>query len=277
MSGSSLKAVAMPSNGGARTVAPKTSKSLLSQAVSQADLRLAGPQAWNTRSHDLDQTLIQAEGVVHKLLSGPIADLDQVELDRANGSMIDAIQSHGVGVWIETVRRHHDATYQHCMLVNGVTAAFVSSLGFNRGDALRVTLAATLHDIGKASIPLDILDCPTRLTPEQFAVIKTHPGEAVRMLADQPEIPAAVLDAVEHHHEYLDGSGYPHAIQGAKVKDLTRILTICDIFAALVEHRSYKPTMPPADAYEILVGMTGKLDPALVRAFRPVAAAASVG
>lgn len=274
MSEQTLRSNPAPGRPAARAVAPSTYNSLLSKPVVETRARLAVPKMWNTVSKDLDASLAATETVVHKLLSSPGAALDMRELESANDSMIDAVQIHGLGVWIETVRRHHDATYQHCMLVNGVTAAFVSHLGFKRADALQITLAATLHDIGKANIPLDILDSPTRLTPEQFAVVKTHPGEAIRMLANQPDIPAAVLDAVEHHHEYLDGSGYPHGISGASVKDVTRILTICDIFSALVEQRTYKPPVAPSDAFDILSGMSDKLDIALVRAFRPVAAAA---
>ena len=80
-----------------------------------------------------------------------------------------------------------------------------------------------------------------------------------------------ILDAVRHHHEYLDGSGYPDALSGESIKDVVRILTIADIFAALIEHRPYKPTMPRMEAYNILCGMTGKLEKALVTSFKDIA------
>jgi HD-GYP domain-containing protein (c-di-GMP phosphodiesterase class II) len=80
-----------------------------------------------------------------------------------------------------------------------------------------------------------------------------------------------ILDAVRHHHEYLDGSGYPDALCAASISDIVRILTISDIFAALIEHRTYKPTMPREQAYEIIRSMEGKLEKPLVAAFRDVA------
>jgi HD-GYP domain-containing protein (c-di-GMP phosphodiesterase class II) len=80
-----------------------------------------------------------------------------------------------------------------------------------------------------------------------------------------------ILDAVRHHHEFLDGSGYPDALCAESISDIVRILTISDIFAALIEHRTYKPTMPREKAYEILQGMHGKLEKPLVEVFRDVA------
>ena len=74
--------------------------------------------------------------------------------------------------------------------------------------------------------------------------------------------------ACRHHHEYLDGSGYPDGLAGSQISDLVRLLTISDIFAALVESRPYRPPMARQDAYQILCGMEGKLEGALVKAFR---------
>ncbi|WP_349525702.1 HD domain-containing phosphohydrolase [Bradyrhizobium sp. Rc2d] len=90
-------------------------------------------------------------------------------------------------------------------------------------------------------------------------------------LKAQTGISAEILDAVRHHHEYLDGSGYPDALSAESITDIVRMLTIADIFAALIEHRHYKPTMPRPEAYGILSGMQGKLEKALVIAFKEVA------
>jgi HD-GYP domain-containing protein (c-di-GMP phosphodiesterase class II) len=72
---------------------------------------------------------------------------------------------------------------------------------------------------------------------------------------------------VVHHHEYLDGSGYPHGLRANEISDLVRIMTICDIFGALIEQRSYRAPMPGAKAYQILVELGPKLDKELVREF----------
>ena len=127
------------------------------------------------------------------------------------------------------------------------------------------------HDIGKATIPLAVLDKPGRLDDRERALIETHPGAGYDILKDNSSISPEVLDGVRHHHEYLDGSGYPDKLCSGSISDLVRVLTISDIFAALIEDRRYRPPMPRADAYSILSGMNGKLEKPLVAAFKDVA------
>jgi HD-GYP domain-containing protein (c-di-GMP phosphodiesterase class II) len=127
------------------------------------------------------------------------------------------------------------------------------------------------HDIGKARIPLAVLDKPGRLDAGERALVETHPAAGYEILKENADISPEILDAVRHHHEYLDGSGYPDALGAANISDMVRLLTIADIFAALIEQRSYKPTMPREDAYEIIRSMQGKLEMPLVAAFRDVA------
>ncbi len=140
-----------------------------------------------------------------------------------------------------------------------------------KADIERLYSAAMFHDIGKARIPLAVLDKPGRLDPGERALIETHPAAGYEVLKGNAGISPEILDAVRHHHEFLDGSGYPDALCAQDIKDIVRILTISDIFAALIEHRTYKPTMPREKAYEILLGMQGKLERSLVEAFREVA------
>jgi putative nucleotidyltransferase with HDIG domain len=188
------------------------------------------------------------------------------------GSMIaDTIAEDGLSNWLETVRRHHEGTYQHCLLVTGIAAGFGLSLGLAKPDIERLYSAAMFHDIGKAKIPLAVLDKPGRLDPAERALIETHPAAGYDVLKGNVGISPEILDVVRHHHEYLDGSGYPDALCAASISDIVRILTISDIFAALIEHRHYKPAMPRQQAYEIIQGMHGKLERALVAAFRDVA------
>lgn len=201
--------------------------------------------------------------------SGQPIDVDGTK--EAGRQIADRITQHGLSEWLTTVRRHHEGTYQHCLLVTGVAIDFGLSLGVGRPDLERLYTAAMFHDIGKARIPLAILDKPGRLDPEERAIIETHPVAGYDFLKDHDNISPEILDAVRHHHEFLDGSGYPDALCAGNIGDVVRILTIADIFAALIEHRHYKPTMPRAEAYNILCGMSGKLEKALLTAFRQVA------
>ena len=189
----------------------------------------------------------------------------------AGSKIADSIAENGLSDWLATVRRHHEGTYQHCLLVTGVAIDFGLSLGMAKVDVERLYSAAMFHDIGKAKIPLAVLDKPGRLDARERALIETHPSAGYDVLNGTAGISPEILDAVRHHHEYLDGSGYPDALCAGSISDIVRILTISDIFAALIEHRPYRPPMPRETAYEILRNMKGKLEMPLVEAFREVA------
>ena len=199
--------------------------------------------------------------------------LKLVDAKRATSKIITRVGQDGLSAWLDEVRRYHEGTFQHCLLVTGVAVAFGLDVGFSGGDVSRLGMAATLHDIGKARIPLSILDKPGRLDPDEEEIIRRHPAIGYDLLKGVPGISPEILDGVRHHHEYLDGSGYPDGLAGSQISDLVRLLTIADIFAALVESRSYRPPMSRQDAYQILCGMEGKLEGALVRAFRSIALA----
>ena len=183
----------------------------------------------------------------------------------------DSLAEHGLSDWLGAVRRHHEGTYQHCLLVTGVAVDFGLSLGLPRADIERLHSAAMFHDIGKAKIPLAVLDKPGRLDPAERALIETHPGIGYDVLKGNAGISPEILDAVRHHHEFLDGSGYPDGLSANGICDVVRILTISDIFAALIEDRKYKPSMTREQAYAIIQGMHGKLEGPLVSAFKEVA------
>jgi putative nucleotidyltransferase with HDIG domain len=189
----------------------------------------------------------------------------------AGRKIAERVAEKGISHWLTTVRRHHEGTFQHCLLVTGVAVDFGLSLGLPKRDMERLYTAAMFHDLGKATIPLAVLDKPGRLDPQERAIIETHPVLGYDALKNNKEISPEILDAVRHHHEFLDGSGYPDALCAESICDVVRILTISDIFAALIEDRRYKAPMPRDQAYEILCGMQGKLEKVLVAAFRPVA------
>jgi putative nucleotidyltransferase with HDIG domain len=189
----------------------------------------------------------------------------------AGRQIAQAIAECGLSQWLTTVRRHHEGTYQHCLLVTGIAVDFGLSLGLAQADIERLYSAAIFHDIGKAAIPLEILDKPGQLDAAERAIIETHPAIGYDALKHNDNISAEILDGIRHHHEYLDGSGYPDGLCAESISDVVRILTISDIFAALIEHRRYRAPMARETAFQVLTEMHGKLEMPLVAAFREVA------
>jgi putative nucleotidyltransferase with HDIG domain len=185
----------------------------------------------------------------------------------------NALRETDVRSWLEVVWQFDDITHQHCLLVAGLAAGFAQHLGMSRADCERLTQAALLHDVGKSRIPLAILNKRGALDQAERAIVETHPVKGYDMLQGYG-YPEEMLAVVRSHHEFLDGSGYPNRLQGRAIPDLVRLVTICDIFGALIERRTYKSPMEPGQAFGVLAGMEGKLDRDLVRAFRSITTAA---
>jgi len=248
---------------------PASGKKLLSLLVDPSDAAVAlspaeaEAKAAAQSGADAFKTMFSAAA------QGGTIEVGHVE--RAGKEIAATVARSGLTNWLDTVRRYHEGTYQHCLLVSGVVTGFGLKLGVSSADLRRLYTAAMFHDIGKATIPVAILNKPSALDTQERTVVETHAASGFELLKASSDVEDEVRDAVRHHHEYLDGSGYPDGLSGSRISDLVRILTISDIFAALIEDRRYKPRMPRSQAYDIVSGMNGKLEKPLVEAFRDVA------
>ncbi len=238
--------------------------SLLLHAASE------GPSpALRRRPDDPTQEL---DAIADMFATGRTGQGPSVELTtRCGAQIVDRLRDVGLSAYLAAIRNHHSRTYTHCLTVTAVAVGFGIQLGLGRADSERLAVAGLLHDIGKSQIPLDILEKPGALDEQESLIMRSHPEVGFDMLRGTPGLPADTHDMVLHHHEFLDGSGYPHGLQGSQISDLNRIMTIADVFGALVEPRSYKPPMPGAQALDVLHAMGPRLDGALVRVFAPVA------
>jgi putative nucleotidyltransferase with HDIG domain len=206
--------------------------------------------------------------IFNKLPAGvPLKFSDIVE---AENKILRAIKHSSLREWLTAVGCHHTDTYRHCLFVTGFAVAFAQHLGMREDDQRRLTRAALLHDVGKAFIPVAILDKPGTLTEEEMTVVRKHPRLGYEALAAQGGFPPEMLDVVLHHHELLDGTGYPDGLRSDRISDIVQLTTIVDIYSALVEARAYRVAYTHAKAFAIMEQMKGKLDPHLLQAFQPV-------
>ncbi|BBE71284.1 HD-GYP domain-containing protein [Oharaeibacter diazotrophicus] len=231
---------------------------------------LLGARARAAEAEAVAMSVFQATTSALDLFSGQTS-FDHKFYTDLTSTYVDKIQGTSLFLLVDTISQNHDTTIQHCSLVTTLATAFASSLGFPHGEMERVFLAAFFHDIGKSAIPKAVIDKPGKLTDDEMRLMRTHVTVGHEMLRRFPETAGEIADVALLHHEYLDGSGYPHGLRGGEIPDLIRIVTIADIYAALIERRAYKPPFSPEKAFSILREMGGKLDQDLVGLFQPVA------
>ena len=207
--------------------------------------------------------------IFEKLPAGvPLRFSDIVAVEN---KILKAIKHSSLRDWLTRVGCHHNESYRHCLFVTGFAVAFAQHLGMREDDQRRLARAALLHDVGKAFIPIDILDKPGPLTDEERAEMRQHPRRGYEALAAEGGFPPEMLDVVLHHHELLDGTGYPNGLSGSQISDIVRLTTIMDVYSAMVEKRAHRLPLTHARAFSALEAMGAKLDQQLLQAFRPVA------
>ena len=141
----------------------------------------------------------------------------------------------------KTVEMKDPYTSGHQQRVADLALAMATEMGLSTDQQDFIYTAATIHDIGKIAIPADILSKPSKLTPPEFDLMKTHNQASYNILKDI-EFPWPVADVVLQHHERMDGSGYPHGLKGDEILPESRILAVADVVAAMSSHRPYRPT-----------------------------------
>jgi putative nucleotidyltransferase with HDIG domain len=223
------------------------------------------------RERRLQERVSGATAIVAEIFDSAAlgARLQQTDVERGTDLVLAAVSDVGISAWLAEVWRHDIGVYQHTLGVAGHAATFGAQIGLGRSDLQRLVQAALLHDIGKSRIPVEILNKPGPLTPEELRLMQRHPEIGADLLRAQGGFEGTVIDVVLHHHERLDGKGYPERLAGPAIKDLVRIVSICDVFSALTERRTYRRPATPAEALAIMLDSTGQLDPDLLRVFAP--------
>jgi HD-GYP domain-containing protein (c-di-GMP phosphodiesterase class II) len=145
--------------------------------------------------------------------------------------------------------------------------SLASRLGHDEQMCREAGAAGLLHDIGKALMPLDILNKPGKLTDLEFDVIRNHPASGHALLLEGKGATAATLDVVLHHHERMDGTGYPERLMGDRISLLSRMGAVCDVYDAITSNRPYKAGWDPAESVARMASWKGHFDPAVFAAF----------
>jgi putative two-component system response regulator len=167
-----------------------------------------------------------------------------------------------------TIDARDPYTDGHCERLSRLAVALGSALGLSKEELSALDRGGYLHDIGKIGIPDAILLKPTKLTPEEFEMIKQHTIIGDRLCGELRSL-RLVRQIVRHHHEALDGSGYPDGLKGDEIPLLAQIVGVVDLYDAVTSSRPYRAALPPDHAYSELrkESQCGRRNPDLVETF----------
>jgi putative nucleotidyltransferase with HDIG domain len=191
------------------------------------------------------------------------------DVSEACKPLVDAVACDDYKGILSGVRNHDNYTYAHSLQVATLLALFGSNLGLSKDEQAVLASGGLLHDVGKMSIPTEVLNKPGRLSPKEFIVMKGHVEASIAHLERCPDLPKGILTIAAQHHEKLNGTGYPYGLTAKRLDELARMASIIDVFSALTDRRVYKPSMSPEAALKVMTEeMTSHLDMKLLGLFR---------
>ncbi len=190
-----------------------------------------------------------------------------VGINKGNSLLMESIAD--TAHIINMVKNRSESTYRHCVKVGAIAAIIGSWLGYNNEEVGNLMLTGLLHDIGKAIIPLEILNKPSKLNDEEMGTMRRHSALSYKYISEIKTMPNSIKVGVLQHHERLNGSGYPLGLYTEDIHDFSKIIAIADIYDAITSDRVYRPRMAHIAAVKIIQDETyeGKLDPWMSRVF----------
>lgn len=219
----------------------------------------------------------QAKAVMKRARSVVIGVFDEARLGQAVrvsdvAAVVDEVseavmRNPGAMVKVARLKSKNEYTYMHSVAVCTLMVNFARTLNLPESRYHALGMAGLLHDVGKLAIDDELLEKPGSLTDAEFDMIKLHTVRGHDLLADNADVPEAARDVCLHHHERMNGTGYPFGISGDALSLEARMGAICDIYDALTSNRPYKRGWTPLDALTAMAGWEGHLDPSLLFQF----------
>ena len=188
--------------------------------------------------------------------------------DSINQNLMKAINDNAaIAVDINALKTSDEYTFKHSVDVATMSMIIAKKQGLSQKDIYNIGIAGLLHDMGKSKIPLEILNKPARLTDEEFGVMKQHAILGYQILKEKDEFSTAISLAVLQHHEKMNGKGYPLGVTSERISPYAKILSVVDVYDALVTERPYKKSLSQRTAVEMIMAMTDELDITAMKSF----------
>lgn len=168
---------------------------------------------------------------------------------------------------VARLKRHDEYTYMHSVAVCALMIGLGRQRGLNDRLLRKVGLAGMLHDVGKSVMPLEILNRPGKLSDAEYGIMRSHAVRGHELLTEGGGVGPVVLDVCLHHHEKVDGTGYPHGLSGDQISAVAKMAAICDVYDAVTSDRPYKKGWSPAESLRQMVQWKGHFDSTVFQAF----------
>ncbi len=178
-------------------------------------------------------------------------------VERNGGALISLVR----------LKNKDDYTYMHSVAVCALMVALAKELNLSDDETKQAGLAGLLHDIGKAGIPSDVLNKPGALTDEEFTLVKLHPERGHKLLLEANITDAVVLDVCLHHHEKVNGLGYPHKLKADEISLFAKMGAVCDVYDAITSNRPYKEGWEPGVSLQRMAQWADHFDDSVFKAF----------
>jgi HD-GYP domain-containing protein (c-di-GMP phosphodiesterase class II) len=212
----------------------------------------ASKQAVATMFHDVRMgKAVNAEAAMQ------MVDDIAASVDRNLGALISLVR----------LKNKDEYTYMHSVAVCALMVGLAKELGLSDAETKQAGLAGLLHDIGKAGIPMDVLNKPGALTDEEFTLVKLHPERGHELLLQANIVDDVALDVCLHHHEKANGMGYPHKLKADEISIFAKMGAVCDVYDAITSNRPYKDGWEPGISLQRMAQWTEHFDDRVFKAF----------
>lgn len=167
---------------------------------------------------------------------------------------------------VARLKTHDDYTFMHSVAVCALMVSLAHQLNLDETQVKLAGVGGLMHDLGKALMPAEVLNKPGKLTEAEYDIMKKHPAAGARLLEDSGADPA-VVDIALHHHEKMNGLGYPNRLPGEQISLLSRMAAVCDVYDAVTSERAYKHAWDPAGTIRQMSKWQGHFDKEVFNAF----------